>query len=72
MIVKALTFCAALLLGLLAAHPFALAQAKTDIVPDVWQGDVLRPKPDQFSSIGFASLPTATIRPSIISTRRAC
>ena len=45
---KALTFCAALLLGLLAAHPFALAQAKTDIVPDVWQGDVLRPKPDQF------------------------
>jgi polar amino acid transport system substrate-binding protein len=48
MTVKALIFCASLLLGLLAAHPFALAQAKTDIVPDVWQGDVLRPKPDQF------------------------
>ena len=45
---KALTFCAALLLGLFAAHPVAWAQAKTDIVPDVWQGDVLRPKPDQF------------------------
>ena len=24
----------------------ALAQARNDIVPDAWQGDVLRPKPD--------------------------
>jgi polar amino acid transport system substrate-binding protein len=46
MTVKALSFCAALLLALLAAHPSALAQAKTDLVPDVWQGDVLRPKPE--------------------------
>ena len=45
---RALAFCAALLLGLFAAHPVAWSQAKTDIVPDVWQGDVLRPKPDQF------------------------
>ena len=45
---RALTLCAALLLGLFAAHPVAWSQAKTDIVPDVWQGDVLRPKPDQF------------------------
>ena len=37
---------AAFLLALLAAHPPALAQAKTDLVPDVWQGDVLRPKPE--------------------------
>ena len=46
MTVKALRFCAAFLLALLAAHPPALAQAKTDLVPDVWQGDVLRPKPE--------------------------
>jgi polar amino acid transport system substrate-binding protein len=46
MTVKALSFCAAFLLALLAAHPPALAQAKTDLVPDVWQGDVLRPKPE--------------------------
>ena len=45
---RALSFCAALLVGLFAAHPSAWSQAKTDIVPDVWQGDVLRPKPDQF------------------------
>ena len=30
----------------LAAPARALAQTKTEIVPDVWQGDVLRPKPD--------------------------
>jgi polar amino acid transport system substrate-binding protein len=44
--VRALTFSAALLVALLAAQPSALAQAKTDLVPDVWQGDVLRPKPE--------------------------
>jgi polar amino acid transport system substrate-binding protein len=44
--VKALSFGAGLMLALFAAHPCALAQAKTDLVPDVWQGDVLRPKPD--------------------------
>lgn len=36
---------AALLLVLPGSHPCA-AQAKSEIVPDVWQGDVLRPKPD--------------------------
>lgn len=43
---RALTLGAALLVALLAAQPSALAQAKTDLVPDVWQGDVLRPKPE--------------------------
>jgi polar amino acid transport system substrate-binding protein len=45
-VVRALSFSAALLVALLAAQPSALAQAKTDLVPDVWQGDVLRPKPE--------------------------
>jgi polar amino acid transport system substrate-binding protein len=31
--------------GMLLAPP-ALAQTKAEIVPDAWQGDVLRPKPD--------------------------
>jgi polar amino acid transport system substrate-binding protein len=44
--VKALMFCAGLLLALFVAQTPALAQAKTDLVPDVWQGDVLRPKPE--------------------------
>jgi polar amino acid transport system substrate-binding protein len=44
--VKALMFCTGLLLALFVAQTPALAQAKTDLVPDVWQGDVLRPKPE--------------------------
>jgi polar amino acid transport system substrate-binding protein len=40
-----LAFFAALLV-LVAALPPASAQTKSEIVPDVWQGDVLRPKPD--------------------------
>jgi polar amino acid transport system substrate-binding protein len=40
-----LAFFAALL-ALLVALPPASAQTKSEIVPDVWQGDVLRPKPD--------------------------
>lgn len=40
--------CAVLaaLAGGLAAPAPACAETKTEIVPDVWQGDVLRPKPD--------------------------
>src|SRR4030088_2200017 len=38
---------AALALGLVWLTPApALAQARNEIVPDTWQGDVLRPKPD--------------------------
>lgn len=38
---------AALVLVLISLWPAtASAQARRDIVPDVWQGDVLRPKPD--------------------------
>jgi polar amino acid transport system substrate-binding protein len=33
-------------LALIAAIPPASAQTKSEIVPDVWQGDVLRPKPE--------------------------
>jgi polar amino acid transport system substrate-binding protein len=40
-----LAVLAALLVWLAAMAP-AAAQTKTDIVPDIWQGDVLRPKPD--------------------------
>jgi len=40
-----LAFFAALL-ALIAALIPASAQTKSEIVPDVWQGDVLRPKPD--------------------------
>ena len=40
-----LAFFAALL-ALIAALVPASAQTKSEIVPDVWQGDVLRPKPD--------------------------
>ena len=41
-------FAAGLLaLALLAFGPSpASAQARNDIVPDAWQGDILRPKPD--------------------------
>lgn len=42
---RVLAFFAALL-ALLVALPPASAQTKSEIVPDVWQGDVLRPKPD--------------------------
>ena len=35
----------ALALLTLGSNP-ALAQARNDIVPDAWQGDILRPKPD--------------------------
>ena len=40
-----LAVCAAGLAWLSPA-PAALAQVRNDIVPDTWQGDVLRPKPD--------------------------
>jgi polar amino acid transport system substrate-binding protein len=40
-----LAFFAARLV-LLAAPPTAPGQTKSEIVPDAWQGDVLRPKPD--------------------------
>lgn len=40
-----LAFFAALI-ALLVALPPASTQTKSEIVPDVWQGDVLRPKPD--------------------------
>jgi polar amino acid transport system substrate-binding protein len=33
-------------IALFAAIPQASAQTKSEIVPDAWQGDVLRPKPD--------------------------
>jgi polar amino acid transport system substrate-binding protein len=36
----------AALLAFIAALAPASAQTKSEIVPDVWQGDVLRPKPD--------------------------
>jgi polar amino acid transport system substrate-binding protein len=36
----------AALLVFLAALPTASAQTKSEIIPDAWQGDVLRPKPD--------------------------
>lgn len=36
----------AVLLAFIAALAPASAQTKSEIVPDVWQGDVLRPKPD--------------------------
>ena len=36
----------AALLALFAAIAPAFAQTKSEIVPDTWQGDVLRPKPD--------------------------
>lgn len=42
---KGLAFVAVLLACIAAAAP-ASAQTKTEIVPDIWQGDVLRPKPD--------------------------
>jgi polar amino acid transport system substrate-binding protein len=42
---RVLAFFAALL-ALLGALAPASAQTKSEIVPDVWQGDVLRPKPD--------------------------
>jgi polar amino acid transport system substrate-binding protein len=42
---QVLAFLAALLAGILGAAS-AFAQTKTEIVPDIWQGDVLRPKPD--------------------------
>jgi polar amino acid transport system substrate-binding protein len=35
----------ALVLGWLGPSP-AAAQVRTDIVPDTWQGEALRPKPD--------------------------
>jgi polar amino acid transport system substrate-binding protein len=44
--VRALIFGAALVFAWLATQSSALTQAKTDLVPDVWQGDVLRPKPE--------------------------
>ena len=44
---QAAYWLAVLLAALLAFSPEqAAAQTKTDIVPDTWQGDVLRPKPD--------------------------
>jgi polar amino acid transport system substrate-binding protein len=46
LIANALAFCTALLFALSTAQPSALSQAKTELVPDVWQGDVLRPKPE--------------------------
>lgn len=42
--VSAVTTLSLLLFTLLV--PGAEAQTKTEIVPDIWQGDVLRPKPD--------------------------
>src|SRR5262249_51540333 len=36
----------AALLAVLAAIAPASAQTKSEIVPDTWQGDALRPKPD--------------------------
>jgi ABC-type amino acid transport substrate-binding protein len=42
---KVLAFLAALLAFITGASP-AFAQAKSEIVPDVWQGDVLLPKPE--------------------------
>jgi polar amino acid transport system substrate-binding protein len=42
---KVLAFLAALLAGI-AGVSTASAQTKNEIVPDVWQGDVLLPKPD--------------------------
>ena len=36
----------ATLFALIAAIPQASAQTRSEIVPDVWQGDVLRPKPE--------------------------
>jgi polar amino acid transport system substrate-binding protein len=43
-VAKVLAFAA--LLAFIAALAPASAQTKSEIVPDVWQGDVLRPKPD--------------------------
>jgi polar amino acid transport system substrate-binding protein len=43
--VPVLAILAALATAMLAPAP-AFAQAKNEIVPDAWQGDVLRPKPD--------------------------
>jgi len=42
-----LAVLAALATAMLAPAP-AFAQTKNEIVPDAWQGDVLRPKPDVF------------------------
>jgi len=42
---KVLAFLAALFAGIASASA-ASAQTRTEIVPDVWQGDVLLPKPD--------------------------
>ena len=42
---RVMAFLAALLAGIAGAAP-GFAQTKTEIVPDVWQGDVLLPKPD--------------------------
>jgi polar amino acid transport system substrate-binding protein len=42
---KVLAFLAALL-AVIAGASSAFAQAKSEIVPDVWQGDVLLPKPE--------------------------
>ena len=39
-------FAACLLVSIALGQSPALAQARNDIVPDPWQGDVLRPKPD--------------------------
>src|SRR4029079_11685906 len=42
---KLLAVLATLLFVVTGTHPCA-AQTKSEIVPDIWQGDVLRPKPD--------------------------
>ena len=44
-LLPALAVLAAIAAGVLLPAP-AFAQTKTEIVPDAWQGDVLRPKPD--------------------------
>jgi polar amino acid transport system substrate-binding protein len=52
----ALALFGALLAALIAAPP-ALAQARNDIVPDAWRGDVARTKPDmrQFEKLRFVT-----------------
>ena len=42
---RALAFVAALLAAIAVGTP-AVAQARSEIVPDVWRGDILRTKPD--------------------------
>jgi polar amino acid transport system substrate-binding protein len=52
-IVRVLAFIAAAF-ALIAATPPASAQTRSEIVPDAWQGDVLRPKPEiHFDRIRF-------------------